>query len=121
MPFLLPVLEKEYDQSSNLQIADQTYTFRYKYNATEDAWYCYIGLVGETPKVKFKLVNGVDLLAPWQAYDEVPKGVLFIIDQDAEYGRAGKDNFYTDGRFFLLFFQYGEDISELVKLASELV
>lgn len=99
----IPVLQNNYDQSVNLQLVSQTYTFRFRYNQTEDAWYCYLGLLGEDPKVKFKIVNGVDLLAPWRAYEEIPYGVLFIHDQDLEYGRAGKDNFHTDGRFILVY------------------
>ena len=105
----LPVLQSVYDQSFNVQISDQTYTFRFRYNQTEKdsndngAWYCYLGLLGEDPKVKFKLVVGMDLLAPWRGYEEIPFGVLYVYDKDLTYGRPGKNNFYTDGRFPVIY------------------
>lgn len=115
MPVVIPVLEKVYDQSVNLQLGDATYTFRFKYNQTEDAWYLYLGLIGDTPRVKFKIVNGFNLLKPWQAYEDVPKGSLLVVDNDLVYGRPGKETFHSDGRFYLSFSPEGEDLVPLLK------
>lgn len=98
----LPILADSYDQQFNIQLSSKTYTFRVRYNQTEDAWYCYIGLIAEDPKIKIKLVTGIELLAPWRAYEEVPEGYMYVYDKDLIYGRPGKDNFNQDARFILV-------------------
>jgi|GEM_PF-6306077 len=124
MPKILPVRQSLYDQTNNIQIDNKTYTFRYRYNQTEiddngnGAWYCYIGRIAEDPKVKFKIVNGIDLLAPWVCYEEVPQGSLFVFDNDLTYGRPGKDTFYSDGRFFMIFIAASEDLTPLINVIS---
>lgn len=126
MPIILPMrspdpAELYLDQRVRVQIGNDYYSFRYRYNSLEDAWYCYIGLLGQTPKVKIKLVNGIDLLLPYKAYTEVPKGSLFIVDMDEEWGRPSKEGTYRDGRFFLLFVAEGEDLSALAETLGDAV
>ena len=115
MPSIIPVLQSVYDQSINLQIEDQTYTFRFKFNDKEKAWYLYLGLIGATPRTKIKIVNGLDLLNSWQAYDDIPKATMYVVDNDLTYGRPGKDTFYSGGRFFLLLTRHNEDLTQLLK------
>jgi hypothetical protein len=105
------------DQRVRVQIGPQYYSFRFRYNPFEDAWYCYVGLLGQDPRVKFKMVVGTDLLLPYKAYDEVPNGFLRIVDMDGRWGRPSKDNMHRDGRFFILFVSEDEDIQAFI--ASE--
>lgn len=100
--FNLPI-EDYADNTQRIQISDDTYDFRFRWNHVEEAWYCHIGLNGEDPKVQFKMVTGMDLLAPYQAYEEVPEGVLYLIDLDQGYGRVGRDDIGQDKRFRIIF------------------
>lgn len=115
MPFILPMLESsdgQYtDQRHRVQLGGNTYSFRYRWNSLEKAWYCYIGLLGEDPKVKFKLVNGLDLLAPYKAYEEIPQGSLYVWDEDFVWGRPTETETFQTGRFSLIYFPDDEDFT----------
>lgn len=93
------------DEVLTVQIKRNTYDFRFRWNSLEGAWYMYVGLNGNTPKVKFKIVGGYDLLAPFSAYDEVPSGSLFLLDMDSLYGRPSRDNFLPTERFRLYYIE----------------
>lgn len=125
MPLVLPMRGPDYndlylDQRTRVQIGSQYYSFRYRYNSLEDAWYCYVGLLGQTPKVKFKIVNGVNLLKPYSAYDEVPSGLLYVVDMDQDWGRPSKEGTFKEGRFFLLYFTSEEDLASFVETYNAL-
>jgi hypothetical protein len=126
MPIVLPMRGPDsnnlyQDQRVRVQIGNQYYAFRYRYNSFEDAWYCYVGLLGQDPRVKFKIVNGIDLLVPYKAYDEVPKGLLKVIDMDDQWGRPSKEGTFRDGRFFLIFVSEDEDINAWAESVGDAV
>lgn len=100
--FYLPI-DSSPDNTQRIQLGDNTYDFRFRWNSKEGAWYCYLGLTTETSKVKFKMVTGMDLLKEYRAYEEVPQGALFMVDLDQIYGRPGRDNIGQDSRFRVLF------------------
>lgn len=116
MPLVLPMLkasDNSYtDQRHRVQLGDNTYSFRYRWNSLEEAWYCYVGLLGEDPKVKFKIVNGIDLLAPYKAYEEIPKGSLYLEDIEFFWGRPSLAETNQDGRFSLVYFPEDENLTE---------
>ena len=91
------------DEITSIQLNGKTYDFRIRWNSFEECWYLYVGLVGETPKIKTKAVNGTDLLAPYSAYEETPDGYLFLIDTEQTYGRPSRDNLGPDKRFKFYF------------------
>lgn len=103
------------DQRHRVQLGDNTYSFRYRWNSFEKSWYCYVGLLGEDPKVKFKLVNGLDLLAPYKAYEEIPQGGLYVLDEDFVWGRPTENETYQTGRFNLIYFPDDEDLADYLE------
>lgn len=126
MPIILPMRGPDdnnfyLDQRVRVQLENQYYSFRYRYNSLEDAWYCYVGLLGQTPRVKFKIVNGVDLLRPYRAYEEVPPGILCVVDIDQEWGRPSKTGTFKEGRFFMLYFHSEEDLTSFLENNQDVV
>lgn len=107
MPFYIPIGSSA-DTTQRVQIKTETYDFRFRWNTLEEAWYCYLGLNGAEPKVKFKLVAGTDLLAPHRAYDETPNGFLLLVDDEKRVGRAGRDNIGQDTRFKVMYIDEDE-------------
>jgi hypothetical protein len=89
-------------QTFNIVLENQTYEITLQYNSREDSWYIYFGLPNLTPIFKTKIVNGWDILKKYRAYEDVPKGALFVVDNQKDYGRLGRDSFYS-GRFSLLY------------------
>ena len=110
MAFIIPV-DGSADNIQRIQIGTETYDFRFRWNSTECAWYCYLGLNGDDPKVKFKLVVGMDLLEQYVAYAEVPPGILYVIDIEEETGRVTRNGFGIDKRFQLFYADRDEDLS----------
>lgn len=107
MPFTLPIGETE-DSINRTSLDGITYDFRTRYNSLSGCWYLYVGLTGEDPAVKLKIVNGGELLAPYKAIEGVPQGRLYVSDIDDDFGRPDRDNTGQDKRFELLYFEVGE-------------
>lgn len=102
--FTLPVGSSP-DKTYRLELEDVTYSFRFRWNSYDESWQCYVGIAGENPSTKFKIVNGWDLLAQYKHLDGVPKGVLNCVDTQRLIARVGKDNFgNSDGDRFKLFY-----------------
>ena len=100
--FFLPIDDNP-DNTQRIQLEDDTYDFRFRWNSREEAWYCYLGLTGGTPRVKFKMVVGMDLLNAYRAYEDIPSGALYMIDLDQIYGRPGRNNVGQASRFRILY------------------
>lgn len=113
MAFFLPI-NAEPDTVQRVQLGTETYDFRFRWNTYEEAWYCYLGLNGGDPKVQFKMVVMMDLLAPVKAYEEVPSGRLFFVDTEQDFGRPGFDNVGIDKRFRLFYLGEDEDVTDFI-------
>lgn len=112
MAFVLPI-SSDPDNIQRIQLSTTTYDFRFRWNSYEECWYCYIGLNGADPKVHFKLVVGMDLLEQYNGYQEVPDGLMYLVDVDQKWGRPGRDNVGIGKRFQLFYAERDEDLSEL--------
>ena len=78
--YLLPIGDS-YDDTYRIEIKDQTYDFRFRWNSYDESWECYVGYEGEEPAKKFKVTNGVNLLTPYYAIDGVPPCSMVVIDE----------------------------------------
>ena len=100
--FSLPISTSP-DNTQTIVLDKVAYRIRIQWSTRDEAWDCFWGKSGEGFKFKFKIVNGLDLLQPFKAYDECPDGILFVVDSERVYGRVGRDNFGIDKRFELLY------------------
>ena len=100
--FSLPIADSA-DTTQTIVLEGVAYDVRLQWNPRDEAWNAFWGVSGEDPKFKFKLVNGLDLLLPYKAYNECPKGELRIVDSERVYGRVGIDNFGIGKRFNLMY------------------
>lgn len=100
------------DYSFTVILDNVSYDFRLQWNGRDEAWYVYVGLSNQEFLVKTKLTSGTDVLSPYRAYDETPKGVLIALDKEKIYGRLARDSF-SSGRFSLLY--YTEDSVETLR------
>jgi hypothetical protein len=89
-------------QTFNVVLENQTYEITLQYNPRDESWYIYFGLPSLTPIFKTKVTNGTDILKKYRAYEDVPNGALFVVDNHKDYGRLGRDSFFS-GRFSLLY------------------
>jgi hypothetical protein len=77
----------------------EVYSFRFRWNETDESWSCYVGLQGEDPAIRFKMTNGFDLLKPYKYLDGVPKGFLLFFDTVKVNGRPDFENTGNDKRY----------------------
>ena len=101
------------NQTFNVILDDVLYDITLTWSTRDEAWYMTLALSGLTPVFKTKVVNGLDLLKPYRAYDDCPKGGLYILDRNKKHGRVSRDGF-TSGRFALLYLT--SDSRELLEL-----
>ncbi|QCQ57962.1 hypothetical protein Barba22A_gp111 [Rheinheimera phage vB_RspM_Barba22A] len=80
----------------------QSYEMTFQYNPRDESWYLYFGLPNLAPIFKTKITNGTDILRKYRAYEDVPKGSLFITDLQKVNGRMDRDGF-SSGRFSLTY------------------
>ena len=83
------------------------YDFRLHWNDRDESWYIYLGLANQPYRFKTKITNGTDILSKYRAYDDIPKGVLIVLDKEKVYGRLQRDSF-SSGRFSLIYFSETE-------------
>lgn len=108
MPFILP-FEDNPDQVQRIQIEDQVYNFRFRWNSdVSNSWFCQIGGTGADYVCKFMLRVGFNLLAPYSANEGVPDGGLYVIDSEQVWGRVGRNDLGPDKRYKLMYFSPNE-------------
>lgn len=90
------------DSTITIVLDNQAYSLRMQWNGRDESWYMYLGKQGDTPKFKCKMRIGYDLLSTFSAYEEVPQGILVVIDLNKRYGRLQRDSF-SSGRMVLLY------------------
>lgn len=81
-----------------------------QYNPRDESWYISLGLANLSPIFKTKITNGTDILKKYRAYEDVPNGSLFVVDNRKQYGRLGRDAF-SSGRFSLI---YADESTRLI-------
>lgn len=93
--YLLPIGDTV-DSNYRVEIEGSIYSFRFRWNAYDESWKCYLGLIGNDPVTSFKMTVGSDLLTPYRHMDEVPNAALVVIDTIKNSGRVDKDNVGTE-------------------------
>lgn len=97
----IPVTSKA-DDTITVILDNQAYDLRMQWNGRDESWYMYLGKQAASPKFKTKMRVGYDLLSTFSAYDDVPQGVMLILDLNKRYGRLQRDSF-SSGRMVLLY------------------
>lgn len=100
--FSLPVSTSA-DNTQTIVLEGVAYEVRLQWNTRDESWNVFWGISGEGWKFKFKIVNGLDLLKPYKAYEECPNGWLTVVDNERLNGRVGRSNLGIDKRFELIY------------------
>lgn len=112
--FTIPVADSPY-QTFSIVLEEINYTITLHWNTRDEAWYITFGRAGLTPLFKTKITNGVDLLEKYRAYDACPKGLLFIVDGEKDWGRPQR-NAFSSGRFKLYYIdQFDRELLETIR------
>lgn len=78
------------------------YDLRLHWNTRDEAWYLYLAKQNNNFIFKTKITTNTDLLKPYRANDNCPKGILVAIDNMKFYGRINRDG-WSSGRFSLYY------------------
>lgn len=89
-------------ETFNVTLEGQEYEITLQYNPRDESWYIAMGLSNLTPIFKTKITNGTDILRKYRAYEDIPKGSLFVLDNQLTNGRLTRDSF-SSGRFSLVY------------------
>lgn len=98
----IPFSGVEPDETLTVILEGRSYDLRIQYNPRDESWYMYFGLQNLPAKFKTKIRTGVNILENFNAYDDVPKGDLRVVDLNKLYGRIQRDSF-SSGRMVLLY------------------
>lgn len=97
--YRIPVSESPY-QAFSVVLENNNYDVVIQWNTRDESWYISLARSGLVPLFKTKVVNGVDILRKYRAYEDCPKGSLFVYDLVKKFGRLQRDGF-SSGRFAL--------------------
>jgi hypothetical protein len=97
------------DYTQTIVVETESYDLRIQYNPRETAWYLELGFSGLDPALRFKAVNGQDLLLPYTSVIGIPPGSIYLVDTVAFFGRVGRDDFDQEGRFNLVYLTEAEN------------
>lgn len=100
------------DSVMNIVLDGQSYNLRMQWNGRDESWMLYLGIAGQDFKFKSKMRVGVDLLKQYSGYDDVPQGMLYVLDLNKGSGRLQRDSF-SSGRMVLVY------ITESSKIALD--
>lgn len=109
MSSILPFVGDHADESFTVNLEDEDYRFRFKWNTKYKYWNLHIGLTGQTAEKILKVTSNNDLLKGLHTYEGIPPGRLAMIDVSKEFGRCGRNNTGIDKRFELFYFRSDED------------
>jgi hypothetical protein len=90
------------NQQFSVVLENRNYDITLQWNVRDESWYMVLGLSGLSPIFKTKIVNGIDLLRKYRAYQDVPKGMMYVYDNAKQVGRLTRDGF-SSGRFTLYY------------------
>jgi len=91
------------DMKMTVNLEGQAYDIRYRWNGRSESWFLYIGMSGNTPVLKTRMVVGADLLFAYRGVPDLPPGRLFLTDVEKDYGRAGLEDVGLNKRFMLVY------------------
>lgn len=91
------------DQTYTVTLDGVDYDIRLRWNTRDESWQMFIGLSGDPATVTFKVVNGLDLLAPYRHLEAIPDGQLYLVDNVKVNGRPGFSDTGIDKRFSLVY------------------
>lgn len=97
----IPLIDNP-DNSFTVVLDNVSYDMRLQWNGRDEAWYLFCGLANQQFLFKTKLTTASDILMPYRAYEDCPKGYLYIKDSLKKYGRLPRDGF-SSGRFKLMY------------------
>ena len=103
MAIILPHSGEQANEEFKANIDSISYTFQIRWNGRDEAWYLQVGLTGQTATIKLKTTIGNNLIAGYQHLTSVPKGGLYLIDNNGLDGRPTRDNMGLSKRFYLLY------------------
>lgn len=95
------------DYTYTVVLDSVSYDMRLFWNGRDESWYIFMGLSNQPYVFKTKITNGSDILSKYRAYNDVPKGVLIVLDKEKIYGRLQRDSFASK-RFSLLYYTENE-------------
>lgn len=73
------------------------YSFRMTYNSRAQMWMLAVGDITAEYVVRgLRVVEGVELLAPYHYLDGVPPGQLFVVDASGQHREPGRNSFRQD-------------------------
>jgi hypothetical protein len=90
------------DFTQTLVFDGKSYDVWLQWNGRDESWRMSLGRSGQSKRCRFKVTNGIDLLAPYRAYEDTPDGYIYCVDVEKVYGRVSKQEL-IDGRFALLY------------------
>lgn len=97
--YRIPVSDSPY-QAFSVVLENNNYDVVMQWSDRDESWYISLARAGLVPLFKTKIANGIDLLRKYRAYDDCPKGSLFVYDTVKVFGRLQRDSF-SSGRFSL--------------------
>jgi hypothetical protein len=100
-----------YDNVDYLQtvvLEGKSYSVWLQWNGRDESWRMALGSSGDDFRCRFKVTNGVDLLAPYRAYEDTPDGVIRCIDVEKYSGRVDKEGLIS-GRYVLVYLTQDEN------------
>ena len=96
------------DSFYTTNLEGQAYELRFRWNSRSETWFMYIGVSGQEYSLKTRMVNGRNLLKPYQSVEGVPPGSLYLVDIEKVYGRPSRDDFGVNKRFRLVYYRSTE-------------
>jgi hypothetical protein len=102
----IPVYD-DVDYVQTIVLEGKSYNYWTQWNGRDESWRVALGLSGQDYRCRFKITNGVDLLAPYRAYEDTPDGVIVCIDSEKYSGRVDKAGM-INGRFILMYLTQDE-------------
>lgn len=101
------------DQSFRIVLDSATYEVRFVWNERDESWLFHMGDIGTAPTFTCKLTPFVDILAPYQYLDNVPRGNLFMFPSRNISERAGRYNIGPLAGIEMAYASRNEDIEEI--------
>jgi len=90
------------DKKFTVILESVAYDMQLQWNNREESWYLGMGRQNNPLTFFTKLTNLSDILRYYKGYDDVPNGLLIVLDLIKGFGRITRDGF-SSGRFVLYY------------------
>lgn len=97
----IPVYD-DVDFIQTVVLDGKSYNIWLQWCGRDESWRMALGRSGKGYTCRFKVVNGIDLLEPYSAYENTPDGHIMCFDTEKYTGRVTKEGL-IDGRFILVY------------------